>query len=612
MTPLDEARVLLSNGRAAEAVGVLQGLRTRNASCWETNLLLGLTLVKLKRSVEAKEAFKSALDAQPSCFEAILWLARVHRDLGESSRAIETAQDMVALHPVRWEGFAALGDCYMEVGVGQECLTAYTTAVLLAPREVSLRHGLAQCFLFLGRRAEAEEEFRKAVELDQSSPRSYLALGSYYCRFGLIGKGLDVLTEGLSRLPNNPALHSAAASAYALIRNDVAAEKHHLRATALSKQALVPYAVWLSDQGRNDEALTIYQRLIDEFPRLGAAYYGIVQVSQGSDIDETLVTKMEVLLREGQIDPTSRMYLNYALAKTMEKRRDYEKAMSLYDEANLLAFNAQRLTAPFDLDRVKDEFTRSTKRYQELAAGSVWGSSDSAPIFIVGMIRSGTTLLDQIVSSHPMVSNAGELRFWIEKSLWLAYLEPTPPASVLEQLGEEYLEYVSLLVGSSNRTTDKMPLNFFSIGLIQRTLPKARFIHIRRNPVDTCLSIYTTYFGQGSHFVYNKANTVAYYRLYLEAMAYWRAHLPPESLMEVDYEDLISNPEPTIRQIVDFCGLTWDDACLHHEKNESAINTPSRWQARQPIYKSSLERWRNYVPWLGDFTQLIPNPESVR
>jgi tetratricopeptide (TPR) repeat protein len=433
-----------------------------------------------------------------------------------------------------------------------------------------------------------------------------LALSAHYSRYGILGKSLEVLEAGLRKSPQNAALHVAIASAFTLIRNDGAAEQHYRRAIALSVHAKIPYALWLIGQGRNDEALTVYREIRQDSPRNGVAFYGIVQTQPGAAEDESLILEMRRLLEEPGLETASRMYLCYGLAKICEQQKNYQASMGYYDQANDAAFELQNASIRFDIERIRDDFRRVTACYEELVRSGVWGVSGPAPIFIVGMIRSGTTLLDQIISSHSQVANAGELRFWIEKSLWLAHRDPRPDRELLVKLAEEYLEYARLLAGEGQTFTDKMPLNYSSIGLIHRTLPDARFVHIRRHPVDTCLSIYTTYFGAGAEFYHHKANTVAYYREYLNAMNYWRSQIPQDRLLEIQYEELVAEPEPVVRKVIDFCGLPWDKACLHHEQNRSAISTPSRWQARQPVYKSSLERWRKYEPWLGEFAELLP------
>ena len=151
-----------------------------------------------------------------------------------------------------------------------------------------------------------------------------------------------------------------------------------------------------------------------------------------------------------------------------------------------------------------------------------------------------------------------------------------------------------------------MPANFLALGLIHLALPRARIIHVRRDPIDTCLSIYTTPFGNPLDFAHDRADIVFYYEQYLRLMARWREVIPPDRLLDIDYEALVADPEPVARAMVAFCGLDWDEACLRPERNEHIIMTPSVWQARQPVYKSAAGRWRRYEPWLGDFCRLAP------
>jgi hypothetical protein len=158
--------------------------------------------------------------------------------------------------------------------------------------------------------------------------------------------------------------------------------------------------------------------------------------------------------------------------------------------------------------------------------------------------------------------------------------------------------------GPSERITDKQPLNYELLGLINIVFPKAKIIHIRRNPLDTCLSIYSTHFGGGPNFAYKQENIVFHYREYLRLMEHWRRVLPAEVFFEIDYEELVADKEGVTRQIIDFCGLPWDDACLRHNEKKSMVTTPSRWQARQPVYATSVEKWRHYEPWLGGLLEL--------
>jgi hypothetical protein len=214
------------------------------------------------------------------------------------------------------------------------------------------------------------------------------------------------------------------------------------------------------------------------------------------------------------------------------------------------------------------------------------------------MMRSGTTLTEQILSSHPKVKGGGELFFWSENALRALSGDKAP-------FGAEYVELLKKIGPEEERVTDKMPSNYRFVGLIHSALPNARLIHVRRSPVDTCLSIWATPNHLPSEGGHIKRDIVFVYKEYLRMMEHWRSVLPKNRFFEVDYEELVANREPVTRRMVEFCGLKWDDACLSPERNTRTISTPSLWQARQPIYNSSVERWRNFEPWLGDFRDLL-------
>jgi hypothetical protein len=221
------------------------------------------------------------------------------------------------------------------------------------------------------------------------------------------------------------------------------------------------------------------------------------------------------------------------------------------------------------------------------------------------MPRSGTTLIERIVSSHPQVAGAGELGFWNAHAPALV----DAPLDVIASRGGavrgDYLHLLRTVGPEALRVTDKMPFNFLWVGLVHMVLPRARIVHCRRNPIDTCLSIYQTQFAQNWGFASDRADLAAYYRQYLRLMEHWRAVLPADRFAEVDYEDATRDPEATARRLVAFCGLPWDPACLSPERNPDAVRTASKWQARQPIYRTSVERWRSYEPWIGELRQLV-------
>jgi len=228
------------------------------------------------------------------------------------------------------------------------------------------------------------------------------------------------------------------------------------------------------------------------------------------------------------------------------------------------------------------------------------------PLLIVGLPRSGTTLVEQILSAHPSVAAGGELQFWRLRALELesdrnALLDPR----ALARSANDYLGLLEQIGPGAARVTDKAPLNFEALGLILSALPKARVIHCRRAPVDTALSIYFTEFASSLGFAFDRADIVHAWREYRRLMDHWRSVLPSHRMLEIDYEALVTDPEPHIRRLVAFAGLEWDEACLAPEHNARVVKTASLWQVRQPIYRTSLQRWRRYEPWLGELAELI-------
>jgi len=300
--------------------------------------------------------------------------------------------------------------------------------------------------------------------------------------------------------------------------------------------------------------------------------------------------------------------LNYALGKAHDDRKQYELAMKHYDEANRINFEIVRAGRPYDLKTHRESIDQIIELFTAdfIARHRHVGNESELPIFIIGMIRSGTTLTEQMISSHPQVGAAGEQVFWTSDSAKAVNLSSgSLNEALLQQLESTYLQIIRRYAPDMPRITDKMPLNFLWAGLIHIAFPNAPIIHVRRAPIDTCLSIYFTGLTKAPDFAYKKENIVAGYREYQRLMRHWHDVLPSNRFLEFEYEDLVDDQERVLRKIIEFCRLEWSDACLHHEQNERSVSTPSVWQARQPVYKTSVERWRKYEPWLGAFAELL-------
>jgi hypothetical protein len=315
------------------------------------------------------------------------------------------------------------------------------------------------------------------------------------------------------------------------------------------------------------------------------------------------------------LEAGQRQRLHLAIGKAAEDLVDYAVAMQHFDAADTVRRGAASFDSaafPIEIDQL---IARCTSKF--IARAAELGSSDATPVLIIGMPRSGTTLVEQIVSSHPEVGGGGELNFWNERgAAWQrsgAAGNETPfvLSEFLAKAAADYLGVLRAIAPQAARVTDKMPFNFLWAGLIHVAFPRAIIIHCRRAAVDTALSIHQTHFHPSLAFPTGGAELVAYFHHYQRLIDHWRIVLPADRFIEVDYEDLTHTPEPVIRRIIAACGLAWHDACLRPESNPRAVKTPSKWQTRQPIYRSSVERWRRYEPWLGPLRALVHNEPEL-
>ena len=294
------------------------------------------------------------------------------------------------------------------------------------------------------------------------------------------------------------------------------------------------------------------------------------------------------------------MMLHFAMGKALDDLGECADAMIHFHAANAIRC---RLT-PLDrreVERFADELVaRFTPDLFERRSSEA--DDDETPILVVGMPRSGTTLLERIVSSHSRVRGRGELDFWNEHGpVWVG---ARPEATMAGVLRRAYLHVLREGARDALRATDKMPTNFLWVGLVHLLFPKARFVFSLRDPVDTCLSIYMTPLRASLGFTSSLDDLAWYYRLHRRLLAHWRAVIPPQRWLDVHYEDVVAEPERAARRLIAFCGLEWEPACARPEQNPDDVRTASSWQARQPVYRSSVGRWRRYEPWLGELRSL--------
>ncbi len=504
----------------------------------------------------------------------------IHHDLGLACLEVGAVPDAIAAFQRAVAGDPRYTDAHFRLGIALEKLGDIGGAIVAYDRATELLPSLTEAWFragslvyTLGHRDEAIGCFRRAAA---TGPKT---------SFGRLGKARALLTEDRDReaeqvLRQTLALEPANAMAHDLLGN------------------------LLSEFGRFDEARDCFQRAIAIAPLLAGSYYDLVRCRPVTSDDDGLLPRMQAALATPGLDMAQRLRLHLALGKAAGDLGDYGLAMQHFDAADAV----RRSAGSFDSAAFALETERLIARCtpELITRAQELGSRDATPVLIIGMPRSGTTLVEQIISSHPEVGAGGELNFWNERgAAWHRSGAAGAERTFLAKAAADYLGVLRSVAPRAARVTDKMPFNFLWAGLIHIAFPRATIIHCRRTAIDTALSIHQTHFHPGLAFPTGGAELVAYFRSYQRLTEHWRSVLPAQRFIEVDYEELTRAPEPEIRRIIAACGLPWHDACLSPERNPRAVKTPSKWQTRQPIYLSSVARWRRYEPWLGPLRALV-------
>jgi hypothetical protein len=352
----------------------------------------------------------------------------------------------------------------------------------------------------------------------------------------------------------------------------------------------------LTDAGHLDEAYLAFERAVGLAPRRG--YFYRMLANTGRVLPSQLQRMEELAEDMAALPEAEQMELHFALGQMYADDARHEPSFRHLLAGNRLkrrsiAYDEAETLASFD--RIRAVFTADL-----VAAGPEVGVPSRLPVFVVGMPRSGTTLVEQILASHPQAFGAGELLDLRRLAAALDGAQAFPelvaalPRERLRRLGAAYLDALQARAPSAARIVDKMPANFQLIGLIAVALPEARIIHVRRDPVDTCLSCFSKLFSGQQPFAYDLAELGRYYRAYEALMAHWRQVLPPGMMLEVHYEDVVADVEGQARRLLAHCGMAWDDSCLAFHQTRRVVRTASAAQVRRPLYGSSVGRWHVY------------------
>ena len=648
----DEALELINAGDPVAAEKLCREAVERNPKDVNMSGLLGAVLIKRRRLDEAEQVLKQTIALAPT-------FAKAHEDLGyallEQERyeeAVEVLQKAARLDPKLDAAHFNLGKALASTGRGKEADAAFEASFELSPerkklalaakhhqegriedaeqlyrqvlnnnpRNVDALRMLAMVAATAKRYDDAERLLRKAVGIAPDFLTAVVDLGRVLKEQDRFEEAIDCFKNAIAINPNNPHTHFLLASAYSPAALNHEAAREYRRALDLAPEhpgALLGLGNALKTIGKQDEAIKAYRDCIRVRPDNGEIYWSLANLKTYRFSDEQIADMAaRVDNPEGLTDQSEVNFL-FALGKAHDDRQDYDKAWRYYERGN----GKQRMLAQYDPvqtetlnDAIVEVFDQALL---EEKAGK--GCPDRAPIFVLGLPRSGSTLVEQILASHSQVEGTSELPYLGRVAMSLNrnradgvnYPEAVREleAAHLTALGEDYINYAQL-----HRTEgkpffiDKMPNNFPTIGFLNLILPQAKIIDARRHPLDACVGNFRQHYAKGQTFSYDLTDLGEYCLQYLRMMDHWHQALPGR-ILTVQYEELVMDFESQARRLLDHCELPWEEACGRFYETERPVRTASSEQVRQPIYTGALNFWRNYERHLDELVEIV---EPVR
>jgi len=498
---------------------------------------------------------------------------------GSAQAAEQVIRPFLLDNPQHIEGMRLLARIGMHMGVLDDAEFLLQSVLELSPDYHAARHNYAEVLADRHKHVEALEQIRKLLEIEPRNPVFRALEGNALVGLGRHDEALQKFFALRDETPSNPTLHLAIAHA-------------------------------LKTVGRQTEAIESYRRAAEVRPSFGDAYWSLANLKTYRFGDEEIAA-----MRRAEADPgtplVDRYHLDFALGKALEDRGEYEQSFHFYSRGNVL----KKAEARYE----RASFERNARRQTEVctrelfATRAGWGCPAPDPIFIVGLPRAGSTLLEQILASHSAVEGTKELAEIPRLVHVLSGRESTDYPDVLatltneqcRQFGEQFMAETRIYrSGGRPFFIDKMPNNFRHIGLIHLILPNAKIIDARREPLACCFSNFKQLFANGQEFTYSLEDIGHYYRTYVELMQHWDEALPGK-VLRMQHEAVVDDLEGSVRRLLEFCGLPFEAACLEFWKTERNVRTASSEQVRRPIFKEGLDQWRHFEPWLGPLKEAL-------
>lgn len=608
--------VHMQRGNLSEGIKQLQASLSIDPRQPDALNNLGHALQILQKPDEALINYDRAIALKPDYVNAYFNRGTALHDLQRYAEAADSLEQAIRLHPGYVDAYVNMGNTLQHLQRKEEALRCYATALTLAPARPDIHYNRGLLYQDMKRNKEALDCFNKAIALAADFTEAH------YSR-GWILQELKRHAEALHSFDRAIALKKDHAEAYyqrglalqQLDRHDEALKSYN-QAIALNPDYADAHSYrgyCLMEQGMMEDAKQSLENALKIDPEHIHSYACLALLNAFTEEDAHF-NRLNELYTKPSLLPKERSALSFAIGKALENKKKYDEAFDAYHEGNLLHYQEHPYSEVENEELLQWTTTFFTpeliKEYAQLPATIPTATDTRTPIFIVGMPRSGTTLIEQILSSHPSLFGAGELTILdriIQDTPAIPHNPSNWPDSLaqLRNMGKEYLDRAWKLAPDSRYIIDKMPENFRYIGLIHLMLPNAKIIHSMRDPMDSCFSCYATRFAEGNEFSYNLEALGRYYRRYMKMMEHWHSILPPGRILDVHYENNVASPEHEARRLLEYLEMPWDEACLKFFENKRAIKTASLNQVRKPIYSSSVARWKRFEKHLGPLIDAI-------
>ena len=569
---------------------------------------------------EARKLYTTVLEASPNNQEAkneLLALQQVKDQLkppkaeiqsvfalysnGQIQEALDAVETLTKDYPNEPLLYNISGACYKEIGQLEEAFKSFQKAVALKPDYAEAQYNLGVTIHELGQVDSAIKCYEKALAIQHAYPNAHNNLGQILLESGQPDAAMNHFEWAVAYQPEFSEAHNNLGSSLLALRQVNTAVTHYEKAIAIKPDYQLAYnnlGIAYQRLGEIDKAFKSFERALAIKSDYAKAHHNLSSLKKYTKSDKQIV-EMESLLSIKDLSQSDRIFICFALAKAYEDLGKQEELFKVLHEGNQL----RKKELKYSIEKSENHNSIIKKLFNSSPKPLSNQASTIRPIFIVGMLRSGTSVVEQIISSHHEVYGAGELKNLTQIIIPILREHLTNDKKKLSKktflsIRKQYLESLSRFNTSENVITDKWPLNFRSIGFILSAIPEAKIIHLKRDARATCWSIYKHYFSDtGNGWAYNFDDLAEFYKLYSELMRYWHEMFPGK-VYDISYEDLTTNQEDETRKLLEYCELEWDQNCLDFHKNKRAVDTASVLQVRQKMYQGSSEAWKEHEEYL--------------